>query len=318
MKNNSLTRKLKSVFVETRTILLVLVIFTIMGSFKPFFATYSNVSNIFSNIALEGVIAVGMTFVIIIREIDLSVGANMGFCCVFAVLMQPYGIALAIVVPIMIGLLVGYINGFFVTRYRLPSMGVTLAMQAILMGVTLALTSRRTIRGSSDAFRQIALHDILGLPAMAWIFIACVIIFELILLRTSYGRNIYACGGNLLASEYSGINVDRTRLMAFVIVGGLCGIAGILAAAKYNAAGAIIGTDTVFYILTAVMLGGTSLAGGEGKITRTFQGMIFVGTIDSCLNFLGATSGYRNWVVGTILIIMLVIDSISIRRNKFK
>ena len=315
---NVLQRKVLPFLGNYKALLFTLLLFVVMLFVSPNFAAPSNIVAILSNVSLEGLIAIGATFVIIIREIDLSVGANMAFTCVFAIMLQEYGMLPAIVIPILIGLVIGFINGFFVTRFRLPSMGVTLAMQVILDGMALAITSRQTIRGVLPEFRGIALKTVFGAPMMVWIFIIVSLLFELVLMRTAFGRNCFACGGNLTASKYSGIDVDKTRIFAFMLTGLLGGCAGVLCAAKYNAAGAIIGTNTAFYIITAVMLGGTSLAGGEGSVLKTFQGMLFIGALESFLNFNGWTTGYRDSVVGIILLIMLLFVSIINLRKKYE
>jgi ribose/xylose/arabinose/galactoside ABC-type transport system permease subunit len=318
MKDNAFLFQAKNIFSPIKIVLLVILTFFIMSFIKPVFSTSGNILNILTNVSIEGIIAIGMTYVIIVQEIDLSVGAIMSMGCVFAVYFQVYGVAAGCLASIVVCTFCGFINGFVITKFKLPSMGVTLAMSVILDGLILVITRRQSINGINENFWILSSYLIFGIPIIIFIFFLLVTLFEFILLRTSYGRNIYACGGNLTASGYAGINVNFTKTMAFVITGGLAGLAGALMVARYNAAGAIIGTNTPFFIITAVMLGGTSLNGGEGRIVNTFQGMLFIGTLDSLLNFYNKGTGYRNIFVGAILIIMVIVDSIMTRRRYFK
>jgi ribose transport system permease protein len=303
---------------DIKIIIFIIFIISVMSFIKPVFSGAGNIINILSNASIEGIIAIGMTFVIILREIDLSVGATMGLACVFAVYFQKYGIFYGVIAALLIGIIVGITNGFIITKLNLPSIGVTLAMSIILNGLILVLTKKQSISGENINFSVLAKYPVFGIPVIIIIFIVLSILFEVILLRSPFGRNIYACGGNIIASNNAGINVNKVKAIAFIMTGALCGISGFLMVAKYNSAGISIGTNTAFFIITAVMLGGTSLNGGEGRIFNTFQGMLFIGVIDSLLNFYNAGIGFRGIIVGSILIIIVIIDSIITKIKKYR
>lgn len=302
---------------QIQIILMLMVLFVVMSFVNPIFSSWGNIMNILSSVAIEGIIAIGMTYIIIVKEFDLSVGTIMGLSCVFAVFFQQYGVLAGLLAGVAVGVLVGAGNGFIVTRFKLPGMGVTLATFVILSGLILVLTKQQTITGSNPNFVELAEYPVLGIPVIIIVFFVLTMLFEFVLQKTTFGRNLLACGGNLDACRYAGINVNRIKMSAFVITGFLCGVAGVLMVAKYNSAGAVIGTNTAFYIITAVLLGGTSLAGGEGSILKSFQGMLFIGTLDSLLYFMNSGTGYRNVTIGAILIITVIADSISTKRKRY-
>lgn len=319
MNNNilSIISTLLKVLSKIKIILMLILLFIVMSFINPIFSSWGNIINILSSVAIEGIIAIGMTYIIIVKEFDLSVGTIMGLSCVFAVIFQQYGVFAGLLVGVVAGLIVGIVNGFIVTRFKLPGMGVTLATYVILSGLILVLTKQQTITGSNPNFVELAEYPVFGIPVIIVIFFALTMIFEFILQKTTYGRNLLACGGNIDACRYAGINVNRIKMSTFIITGFLCGVAGVLMVAKYNSAGAVIGTNTAFYIITAVLLGGTSLAGGEGSILKSFQGMLFIGTLDSLLYFMNSGTGYRNVLIGAILVVTVILDSISTRRKRF-
>lgn len=319
MNNNllSIFKVLLRTLTKIKIILMLVLLFIVMSFVNPIFSSWGNIINILSNVSIEGIIAIGMTYIIIVKEFDLSVGTIMGLSCVFAVFFQKYGVVAGLSAGILAGLLVGLINGWIVTRYKLPGMGVTLATYVALSGLILVLTKQQTIFGSNPNFVELAEYPLFGIPVIIIVFFTFTILFEFILQRTNFGRNVLACGGNIDACRYAGINVNRIKMATFMITGFLCGVAGVLMVAKYNSAGAVIGTNTAFYIITAVLLGGTSLAGGEGSILKSFQGMLFIGTLDSMLYFLNTGTGWRNVLIGAILVVTVIADSITRRRKRY-
>jgi len=268
-------------------------------------------------ISIEGIIVIGMAYLIILKELDLSIGSTMALSGVLAVVFQKYGVLPGILAGVLLGLVVGLINGILVTKLKLSSIAVTLGMMVMLNGFVFALTNSVTIKGTNKNFTLIANTTVFRIPIPVIIFIVFVIIFEILLKRTFYGRNIYAIGGNAIASKFFGIKVDFIKIAAFMITGFLSSVAGVLLASKLNIASGRIGLNTALLVITAVLLGGVSLAGGEGSVFKAFQGILLIGILSNAMVILQINLFIQDIIRGLILVVIIIIDSINIRRTKF-
>jgi ribose/xylose/arabinose/galactoside ABC-type transport system permease subunit len=291
----------------------------------PYFASLENIVNLFTKIAIEGVIVIGMTYLIILGEIDLSVGETMALSCTLSVILQKFGVIPGVLGGLLIGIVIGFFNGWIVVRLRVASIAATLGMMILVNGIVYVITKslapaggNYSISGHNENFALIASTKFLGIPTMIIIFVVLVFVFDLILKRTVYGRNVFATGGNYLASRYANIRVNRIRLSAFVITGALSGLAGVLLVARYNIASGAIGQSIPLFVITAVLLGGVSLSGGEGSVFKAFWGLLLVGVIDNSLMLLKVYSSVKFMIMGVLLILMLVIDGIYINRMKYE
>lgn len=305
-------------FIEYRILILIAVIGVTMGIINDNFFSYANIVNILLKISIEGIIVIGMTYLIILREIDLSVGETMGLGSFFAVTSQQYGVVPGILAGVAAGVAVGALNGTLVVKGRLPSIAITLGTMILINGLIFVLTGSNSIAGSNPAFTKLALASILGVPIPIVLMLALTFAFNFVLQRTRFGRNMFAIGGNDAASRYAGINVDRIRLLAFVLTGALAGLAGVLLASRFNIASGALGASTPLFVITAVLIGGVSLAGGEGSVFKAFQGLLFVGVVENALIMLGVFSSVKLLVIGSLLVLTLVIDSIYTRRKSFE
>lgn len=320
MKNS----RLLAVAGDQKILILAILIGAVMGIFYPRFLSFDNIISILIKISIEGVIFIGMTYLIILGEIDLSVGSVMALCSAMSIIAQGRGVLVGVAAALATGLLVGIVNGLLVVKLRIASIAVTLGMMVLLNGIVFVITKalapaggNYSIAGTNPDFRLITDTHLIGIPTLILILVLLLAVFALILQRTVFGRNIYAAGGNLMASRYANIKVDSVRIAAFALTGLLAGLAGVLLSAKYNIASWQIGTNTPLFVITAVLLGGVSLSGGEGSLLRAFQGLLLVGVIDSMVVNLKIYSSARLMMLGFLLIIMLAVDGIRIKKERY-
>jgi ribose/xylose/arabinose/galactoside ABC-type transport system permease subunit len=302
---------------DQRIVIVILIIGVFLSLSSDYFLTFHNIVNIFLFISIEGVIAIGMAFLIILGEIDLSVGSNMALSGVLAILMQRHGVAPGVVMGVLGGTFIGFVNGMLVTKLRLTSIATTLGMMVMLNGVVFALTKSESVKGTNPAFLLISQSAVGGIPVPVIVLIALCVIFELVLQKTYFGRNVFAVGGNITASRFFGIKVDRVRILCFVITGLLSGIAGVVLASKINVASGRIGVNTGLLVITAVLLGGISLSGGEGSVNKAFQGILLIGILNNAMVLLRISPFIQDMIRGLLLIIMLIVDAVNIRRSKY-
>ncbi len=320
MKNN----RILATAGDQKILILAVVISAVMGVLNPRFLGFENIISILVKISIEGVIFIGMTYLIILGEIDLSVGSVMALCSAMSIIGQEHGLLVGVAAALATGLLVGALNGLLVVKLRVASIAVTLGMMVLLNGIVFVLTKslapaggNYSIAGTNPSFRLITDTTLFGVPTLILILVFLLAVFAFVLKKTVFGRNIYATGGNLTASRYANIKVDSVRIAAFALTGLLSGLAGVLLSAKYNIASWQIGTNTPLFVITAVLLGGVSLSGGEGSLLRAFQGLLLVGVIDSMVVNLKIYPSARLMLLGALLIVMLSVDGIRIRKERY-
>src|SRR4030042_4117858 len=292
--------KFRNFLIEQKILLIILVIGIFLSISSDYFLTFQNIVNIFSTISFEGMIVIGMALLIIIGEIDLSVGSIMAFSAVLAVLAQSYGVFTGVIAGIIGGIVVGLINGLITVKLKLPSIAVTLGTMVFLSGVVYALTKEHTLKGTNENFVLISQTEIFKIPLPVIVFIILLIIFEIILQRSIFGRDIFAIGGNATASKFFGIRVDRVRILCFTLTGFLAGIAGVMLAGKLNVASGRLGGDTAVFVITAVLLGGISMEGGEGSIFKAFQGILLLGIMNNAMVILKISSFIQEMIRGLL------------------
>ena len=319
-----MNKKLISTVNEYKIFILIVAIVIVMTIRTVYCVSFENFINIFTKIAIEGVMVIGMTYLIILGEIDLSIGETMALSATLSIILQKYGVLTGAAAGILIGAIVGLINGLLVVRLKIASIAVTLGMMILVNGVVFVITKslasaggNYSISGTNENFSRIAETTVFGIPMMIILFLVLVVVFNVVLRRTVFGNNIYAAGGNALASKYANIKVDLIRLIAFVIMGTLSGVAGVLLVARYNIASSAVGQNIPLFVIAAVLLGGVSLSGGEGSVFKAFLGLMLVAVIDNSLMLLKVYSSVKFMITGGLLIVMLVIDGIYITRSKF-
>lgn len=294
-------------------VLLVLVLLVVgMSILSPYFLTSANITNILRQSSINGMLALGMTFVILTKGIDLSVGSTLALAGVvagsLATAADPYPIAIVVMAGLGVGAIAGLVNGTLVSYLSVPPFVVTLGMLSAARGVALIYTDGVVISNLSQGFRQLGTAFVMGVPVPV-IFFALVFAICFIVLRyTPYGRHIYAVGGNERAARNSGIRYKRVKLSVYVICGTLAGLAGIVLTARTTSALPQAGAGYELDAIAAVVIGGASLSGGKGSIVGTLIGVLIIGTLNNGLDLLGVSSYYQQVVKGALIVAAVLLD----------
>jgi len=301
--------RLSALALQLRAVWMLLGVALILFVATPYFFTSSNLLAIALAASVTALLAIGETFVIILGEIDLSVGAMLGFTSVITAMVLPnHGLVMGLLAGLAAGAGAGMVNGLLVTKVNMPSFIATLASLSILSGLTLYLTKGNPVSIGSDAFRLIGTGRIVGVPAPIWIMLVCAVVFGVLLARSRFGRQVYATGDNFEAAHLSGMPVDRVKVAAFVISGVLAGIAGFILAARLGTAQPSAGKGLELTAIAAVIIGGTSLLGGRGAVVGTVIGALLLGTIDNGLNLLNVSPFLQDVVKGAVILFAVFID----------
>jgi len=288
---------------------MLLIVALILFIATPFFLTTSNLLAIVLAASITALLAIGQTFVIILAEIDLSVGAMLGFTGVITALAIPdLGLVGSLLVGVLAGAAAGLINGLLVTKVNMPSFIATLATMSILSGLTLYITQGNPRTVTSSGFKTIGQGNLVGVPNPIWILLACTIVFGIALARTKFGRQVYATGDNFEAARLSGMPVDRIKIAAFMISGVLAAIAGFILTARLGTAQPTAGVGLELTAIAAVIIGGTSLTGGRGAVVGTVIGALLLGTIDNGLNLLNVSPFLQDVVKGAVILFAVLVD----------
>ncbi len=279
----------------------------------PAFVAPANLANVFNDTAPLMILAIGQMIVILTKCIDLSVAANLALTGMLAALMNGAGVPLPVILMavVVIGALLGAINGLLVWRLGIPSIVVTLGTMTIYRGTIFLLTSGKWVNAHemSMDFKALPRHVILGLPVMSWIALAIIAIFAVLMVRTRLGRAFYAVGGNPHAAVYAGIDVGRTQAAAFVISGALAGLTGYLWVARYAVAYVDIAGGFELDVVAACVIGGVSIAGGLGTVAGAILGALFLGVIKNALPVIGISPFWQLAISGTAIILAVALNA---------
>jgi ribose/xylose/arabinose/galactoside ABC-type transport system permease subunit len=276
------------------------------------FLSVYNLMNVVRQISIEGIMAAAMTYVIISAGIDLSVGAVLAFSGVFAVrLMSEFGINmwLSIAAALLAGLFFGLINGFCIAHMNIPPFIATLGMMSIVRGTSYLYTGGQSITCTVESFRSIG-NGYLGpipLPVIYMLLFYAVLI--LILSQTRYGRYLIAVGGSEEAARLSGIRIPRTKIIAYSLTGLSAALSGVILASRLGSGQPIAGLGSELNVIAAVVLGGTTLAGGRGTVWGSLVGALLIGVLNNGLNLLGISFFYQQVVGGFVIILAVFINS---------
>lgn len=311
------TRDAVSRLVDAGFVPFILVVLGIaLTASSPFFFTDRNLVNILLQAAVLGIAAAGATFVVVAGDLDLSIGSNIalsGVAAGYGMTTVSHSVTVGVLLGLGTGLAIGAVNGFLATVLQVPSFIATLGTLVIASGMALWLTNGATISGLPDGFGAIATNEFLGLQNLAWFMFAVFIVGYVVLHRTTFGVRIFAVGGNKEAARLSGMSVARIRVLCFLVSGLSGGLAGILLAARVQAGQPSVGTTLTLYATAAVILGGTSIFGGQGSIIRTFFGVLLIATVENGLDILGVSYAAQQVAVGVVFV--LAASSELIRRR---
>ncbi len=301
----------KQIIKNNGVIIAFLIICIALAIMSPVFFTLNNIMNIFRQTSIYGIIAVGMTFVILTGGIDLSVGSILAFSGVIcAGLMKRHDapICLAALAAIGVGAGMGLVNGLLITLGKIAPFVVTLGMVTIGRGLTLIYTNGYPISGFSSEFRKLGGGYVAGIPIPVIIFLITVIIAWFILNHTRLGRYTYAIGGNEETVKLSGINVNFFKTAVYVIVGITSALSSLILSSRLNSAEAVAGQGYELDVIAAVVIGGTSLTGGRGSILGTLIGALLIGVINNGMNLLGISPYFQQVVKGALIIGAVILD----------
>lgn len=296
--------------------LIGLILFSaIVAVINPRFLSVANILNVFRQSSINAVIAIGMTFVILTGGIDLSVGSILAFCGAVSAAMLSSGInpVLSLLVALVLGLFFGIVNGVLVSVMKLQAFIVTLVTMTFLRGATLVFTNGKPIpvNDGGALFENIGGGYLFNIPIPIYITLILFVAGHYILTNTRFGRYTYAIGGNEEATKLSGIKVNNIKIWIYGISGILSALAGIITTSRLFSAQPTAGTGYELDAIAAVVLGGTSLAGGVGKITGTALGAIIIGVLGNALNLLDVSSYYQMMIKAAVILIAVLIDKKS-------
>ncbi|MBE2893760.1 ribose ABC transporter permease [Spirabiliibacterium falconis] len=300
---------------EQRSIIALLLLIAIVSTLNPHFFSVDNLMNILRQTSVNAIIAVGMTFVILIAGIDLSVGSVLALTGAFAASMISVDMSVFIVIPLVLlsGLLLGGISGLIVAKGNVQAFIATLVTMTLLRGVTMVYTDGRPIStGFSDnaeLFNWIGSGYFIGIPVPIWIMAFVFLIAWYILQHTRMGRYIYALGGNEAATRLSGINVTRIKLFVFSVCGLLSALAGLIVTSRLSSAQPTAGVSYELDAIAAVVVGGTSLMGGKGRVMGTLIGALIIGFLNNALNILDISSYYQMIAKALVILAAVLADN---------
>jgi ribose transport system permease protein len=290
----------------------LIIITVILSIVSTDFFTLDNIFNVLRQVSINALIAFGMTFVILTGGIDLSVGSILALSSAITAGMLANGMdpILAMLIGLGSGAVMGAINGLFITKGKVAPFIATLATMTIFRGLTLVYTDGRPITGLSNS----SFFEIVGRGYLGWIpvpvvwMLVCYLILYFILKKTTFGRRVYAIGGNEEASILSGIRVNSVKIWIYSLTGALSALAGIILASRLNSAQPTAGTSYELDAIAAVVLGGTSLSGGRGWIFGTLVGALIIGVLNNGLNLMNVSSFYQQVVKGGVILLAVLLD----------
>lgn len=292
-------------------VFLIFIVMCILASFlSDAFFTVSNLFNVARQVSITAIIAAGMTLVILISGIDLSVGSILAFsgATVAGMLSANVPLPLAIALALLVGTLFGLTNGFLVTKFGVPSFIVTLALMTIGRGMTLVYTKGYPLVVSNSSFRTIGGGKIIGVPLPIVIMLVVYAVMYWVLHYTSFGRYVYAVGGNEEASRLSGIRVNYVKIAVYGISGFLASLSALIYTSRLMSAQPTAGMGVELDAIAAVIIGGTSLSGGKGGIIGTLIGALIMGVLDNVLNLTNVSPFYQSIAKGLVILVAVIID----------
>lgn len=294
------------------------VILILMAFKAPAFFSFENASDILLNTSTTAIAAMGMLCVLLVGDIDVSVGATLAACCTTTGILAKAGLPMVVVIcgSLLAGLILGIINGCIVTLLKLDAIVATLGILSIYRGLLIIITKGSWINGLPKNILQLGQGKWFGIPIPVYITVVVIVIMAFILSRTEWGRNFYAVGSNPDSARLSGINVKLTRIIAFAVCGMLVGLAAVIYTTRFGGIQSNTGKGWEMTIISSAVVGGASTVGGEGNVSGVFLGALLVSAIGTILVFYGIDALWEQAVQG--LIIFISVASYAIRFPKFR
>jgi len=300
-------------FREITLVLVILVFWLVLSNLTSSFQTISNLRAVFLGLSLDAIIAVGMTILLIAGGFDLSVGSVLALGGISSALLVSNGVhpVLSALGGLACGAIVGATNGIIVTKIGVNPLITTLGTMGIARGIALVLTGGWGVSNLPDNFNIIGQKVTLGLQSPIWVMLCLVVTFDFLLRKSRFLRQAFYVGGNEKAARLSGINVDRIRLLTYIFTGFLAALSGLLLTARVGAATVTAGAGTELRVIAAVIIGGASLAGGEGSILGSLLAVLLLALVNNAFNLLGISIYWQSIVQGIILIVAVTADVLT-------
>jgi inositol transport system permease protein len=312
-------------------LIFLLVLMAVFATLEPRFLSSVNLFNVMRQVSITGLLAIGMTFVILTAGIDLSVGSLLAFAGLVAAAVAKggmqdrftvgddtigYGWPLAALAAIAVGLLGGLLQGVAITKLKVPAFVVTLGGMSVFRGAALLFAAGGPISGFEPSFTWWGQGKILAVPVPVIIFLVAAVIAHVVLSYTRYGRRIYAVGGNPEAARLAGLNVTAIISSVYVIMGFFSGLGAFVLAARLNSAEAVAGTGYELTVIASVVIGGTSLFGGTGSIFGTVVGSLLIGVLLNGLVLMNVNSYIQQIIIGVIIVLAVAFDTFAKSRRR--
>jgi ribose transport system permease protein len=307
--------------IESNSVLLAtVVVAVVVGVAHPDFFAWTQIKNMLQQSVYVGILAAGMAFLISMREIDLSVGSMFGLTVIISALLINDGISpwLCALFGVALGSALGLLNAILVQGIAIPAIVATLATLNMFRGLAVALSNGQQVQGlpvSSSFFTRLG-GNTLGLPTSVWILIITAIVLTAVLRFTPFGHRVRAIGSNPEAATFSGISIPRVRVQALMLMGGLCGLAGVLGLAFFESGDPNIGTGFELQAIAAAIIGGTPLRGGSATVIGAVIGAVLLSVVSSGLVFFNVPLNWSQFATGAVILIAVSLDSLVRRRRR--
>lgn len=299
---------------------IVICVFIIMTFASPYFLSTGNLLALMLGLSIEAIIAVAMTNLMVSGGFDMSVGSIVAFVGAATAICLKSGVpvVIGVLIGLVLGALIGLFNGFIVAKVGINPFVTTLASLSLFRGLTLILSKGQNIAGLGSTFKFIGQSTLFGIQTPIWFAIILVIIGDLLLRKSRFFRQNYYIGGNEKAARLSGISVDKMKIFNYMLTGLFAGFAGIVMTSRLGSASVTAGTGLELRVITAVIIGGASLAGGEGTVIGAFLGSFLMALITNALTLLNVDVYWQTFVIGATLLIAVLIDSMGKKSKERK
>lgn len=309
---NGFMSTLSNLLARHGSLVALLLMLIIASTIYPEFRTTRNILNVLRQMSMVGLSAIGMTFVIISGGIDLSIGSTIALSGIMVAKLSGTSVPLAILVPLLVGAIIGFANAFIVTRMHVVPFIATLAVQMGVRGIAYVITDMQSVPVSDESgvFTFIGRGYVAGIPFPVLVFAIVAVVAAVISTRTAYGRSTFAIGGNESAARMMGIRVERSKLISFTATSVLSALAGIILSSRLGAGQPLGGQGWEMDAIAGVAIGGTLLSGGTGGVGKTVCGVLIMGFIKNIINLQGNVNSYwQNIIMGMIILVVIIIQN---------
>jgi ribose transport system permease protein len=297
-------------FLRDEKALVILILFFLFLCFRSeYFLSLNNISNLLMQCAITGIMSYGMTFAIIGGEFDLSVGSTMSLCGLLNIMLQPY-LPVYLIFPLVlaVSLIVGFCNGFLIAHMRANALIITIGTSILVKGIALTISDGKPVLGSNTLLVNFVNGKFAGIPNVSYIFFLALLITHHVLTKSNFGRNVFAVGGNRNVAAYAGIKVQFYKCSVFMITAFTAAVSGILLSCRLNTGSSIHGDNMPLVVISGVVVGGNSLAGGEGGAFKTLVGILIFGMLDNAMSLMNVYSYYQTAIKGLLVILIVGTD----------